>query len=205
MIRYSFENTRVINNSRDTIKVMLKNTSIVYIDGANIWYAQKYMGWLIDWKKLFNYLKEEFKTEKIIYYAAIKEGDISGESQMVRLRKWGYEVKTKKLKRIVSIESKTGFLFKGNFDVEMAIDIILDTHSVTDEQNVILFSGDSDFGYLLDVLHNKFNKKVIVFSTNKFLSWELRKKADELFLLNKLKDRIFYKDLTKTLKSINIT
>ena len=91
---------------------MLKNTSIVYIDGANVWYAQKYMGWLIDWKKLI--------------------------------------------------------------------------------------------GYLLDVLHNKFNKKVFVFSTNKFLSWELRKKADELFLLNKLKDKIFYKELTKASKGINI-
>lgn len=44
-----------------------------FIDAANLFYGgQKSLGWSIDYKKLFKYLKQKFKTIKVYYYAGIE-------------------------------------------------------------------------------------------------------------------------------------
>lgn len=161
---------------------MVKSQSLVYIDGANVWFTQKSLGWKLDWKKVLGFLNNEFKISSVIYYNAVKGGDTKTTEYLSGLEKLGIKVKSKELK---AIHTDKGIIYKGNFDVEMAADIIMDATN-SDIKNIVLFSGDSDFAYLADLLHQKFNKKVFVFSSNKFLSWELRKKADRVYILNKL-------------------
>lgn len=49
----------------------------------------------------------------------------------------------------------------------------------------VLFSGDSDFEYLVKLLHKQ-GKKLYVYSSKKTLSWELKLSADKYFLLENI-------------------
>lgn len=52
---------------------MKKKTSYAFIDASNLFYGGvKSLGWKIDYRKLFNYLKEKYKTSKAFYYAGIE-------------------------------------------------------------------------------------------------------------------------------------
>ncbi|MGB9681179.1 MAG: NYN domain-containing protein, partial [Minisyncoccia bacterium] len=75
-------------------------------------------------------------------------------------------------------------LEKANFDVEMTGDIL---EYKKEFDILILFSGDSDFAYLVEILHRR-NKEVFVYSSRRTFSWELKIKADRYFLLEKLKN-----------------
>jgi len=40
----------------------------VFIDDANMFHSQRRVGWLIDWDKFKDFLKENFKVKFIKYY-----------------------------------------------------------------------------------------------------------------------------------------
>jgi len=113
----------------------MKPKAKVYIDGANMFYTQKKMGWIIDWIKVKNLLKK--KDREIIewrYYVGIKEGDEKMRRYLRYLDKIGFMVIiTKPLKRIKISDSeilfkvyKTNYIYKANFDVEITTDILTD-------------------------------------------------------------------------------
>ncbi len=56
-------------------RVIRKREKPVYsfIDASNLFYGgEKSLGWSIDYKKLFKYLKEKYKARKIFYYGGIE-------------------------------------------------------------------------------------------------------------------------------------
>lgn len=165
----------------------------VYIDGSNIFYTQKQIGWSIDWAKAKKILQENYNVLEIRYYTGLKEGDKKMDRYLKYLRTINFTIITKPLKKIKlrntknSLKtSKTPFIYKANFDVEIAVDILLDKSKLT---KIILFSGDSDFSYLIKKL-KKSGKRVIIFSSRKTLSWELKLVASELHYLEDLKNKI---------------
>lgn len=96
---------------------------------------------------------------------------------------------TKKLlfKEVKKLE-KEGFrlyLPKANFDVEMALDLLLFRKKF---DVFIIFSGDSDLLSVVNFLKSK-GKKVIIISGKKYLSGELAKVADKFIFL----DELYYK------------
>lgn len=157
----------------------------VYIDGANMFYAQKDLGWIFDWVKLKKIVEKKFKCKEFFYYTPLKSKELKQAEQIKRFLKWGFKVITKSPKKI------KGEL-KANFDVEISLDIIL---AIIDgwKGDFVLFSGDSDFAYLVKILNKKFRRKVFVFSTKKFLSWELKYLVDKYFLLEDFKKEIYFK------------
>jgi len=161
----------------------------VYIDGANMFYAQKDLGWLFDWVKVKKLIQQKFECNSFRFYTPLKPKEEKQVAQMDRLKKWGFRVFTKTPKMI------KGEL-KANFDVEISTDIIL---SLLDgwKGNIVICSGDSDFAYLIRVLKKRFNRKVYIYSTKKFLSWELKYLASECLLLENFKDKIFLKNWEK--------
>jgi uncharacterized LabA/DUF88 family protein len=44
----------------------------VYIDGANMFYTQKELGWFVDWAKIKDYLNKEWEVLEIKYYTGVK-------------------------------------------------------------------------------------------------------------------------------------
>jgi len=172
---------------------MGKAKAKIYIDGANIFYTQKDIGFIIDWKRMREYLIRKWDVLEIRYYLGIKQQDENILSYLRYLDHLEFTIITKPLK-IIKIDRyhpmhqlrKFTQIYKGNFDVEMTTDILLDRVNI---EEIVLFSGDSDFDYLAKKLRD-LGKKVTVFSSRKMLSWELKLTTKRYNFLEDLKDQI---------------
>ena len=173
---------------------MNKLKTKVYIDGSNTFHAQKKLGWLIDWYKAKNYLSVSRDIIDWKYYIGVKDGDQEMASFLRYLNKVGISVVTKPLKKIYLNKddpqfeyAKDGRVYKANFDVEMTADMLLETDKITE---IIIFSGDSDFVYLVRKLKN-LGKNVTIYSSRKTISWELKLESAKV---------VFIEDLEKEFK-----
>ena len=171
----------------------MKPKAKIYIDGANMFYTQKKLGWNINWKKAKEYLENYKEVVEWKYYVGVKTDDEKMQNYLRYLNAIGFYVFTKPLKKIKIEKDKDSFkiynknyIYKANFDVEITADILLDK-TKTDE--VIIFSGDSDFQYLCKKLKD-IGKKVIIYSSRKTISWELKLEASEVFYLEDLMETI---------------
>jgi len=171
----------------------MKTKVKVYIDGANMFYTQKKLGWNINWKKAKQYLEEDKEVIEWRYYVGVKADDEKMQKYLSYLNAIGFYVFTKPLKKIKIEKDEDSFklynkshIYKANFDVEITADILLDK---TKADEVVIFSGDSDFQYLCKKLKD-IGKKVIVYSSRKTISWELKLEASEIFYLDDLRKEI---------------
>ncbi|HXK32029.1 MAG: hypothetical protein A2Z68_01185 [Candidatus Nealsonbacteria bacterium RBG_13_38_11] len=171
----------------------MKAKAKVYIDGANMFYAQKKLGWNINWNKTKGYLENYKEVIEWRYYVGTKTDDEKMQKYLRYLNAVGFYVFTKSLKKIKIEKGEDSFkiynknhIYKANFDVEITADILLDK-TKTDE--IIIFSGDSDFQYLCKKLKD-IGKKIIIYSSRKTVSWELKLEASEVFYLEDLIDAI---------------
>lgn len=168
----------------------------IYIDGANIFYTQKKLGWFINWKKMKNYLQENHDILEIRYYTGVKPDDEKMTSFLRYLDNVGISSITKPIK-IIKISSQDPLkkahnykeIYKSNCDVEITTDILLERKEV---DQIILFSGDSDFRYLIKKLKD-LGKKVIIFSSRKTISWEIKLEASRYIYLEDIKEEIIRK------------
>ena len=168
------------------ISQFTKDRVYVFIDAANILYSQQTLGWRVDYEKLKNYFQEECELKGIFFYTGQLGENHKQSSFLEKLRKLGYQVTAKEVKRIQV--SRNTYEWKGNLDVELTIDVI---KNLDNFDTLVLMSGDSDFAPLLDTAKSS-DKRVIVISTKGNISRELLERAKYLNL-KKLKDRISYK------------
>lgn len=163
----------------------------VYIDGANIFYTQRKLGWSFDWKKIKDCLKEQYFISEFRYYVGIKKDDVKMSGYLKYLDAIGFIVITKPIK-VIKISNDHPMrklynyseIYKSNFDVEITTDMIFDRQNIDE---YILFSGDSDFEYLVKRLKGV-GKKVIIYSSRKTLSWELKLAASKYIYLEDNKE-----------------
>jgi|SRR3989344_2996227 len=148
-----------------------KGRVAVFIDAANIFYSQRTLGWRIDYTKLATYLKKETNLDGLYYYTG-KVGAIEKQMSFIdKLKKCGYHVTAKEIKMIKV--SNAQLIPKGSFDVELA----LDAYRLRKQfDTLVLFSGDSDFAYLLDLLKQD-GKQMIVVSMRRHIAKELIMRA----------------------------
>lgn len=165
----------------------------IYIDGANVFYTQKKLGWFIDWKKMKDCLQEKWDVLEISYYTGIKSDDEKMASFLRYLDNVGITPITKLIK-IIKIDnnhpSKKLYnyseIYKSNCDVEITTDALLERKEIDE---IILFTGDSDFQYLIKRLKD-IGKKVIIFSSRKTISWEIKLEATEYIYIEDIKNKI---------------
>ena len=174
-------------------KSQQKPRAKVYIDGANVFYTQRKMGWSIDWEKVKNLVLQEFDVLEFRYYTGLKKGDQRMPSYLRYLDKIGFTTVTKPLKKIAIDKDHPHWqlygytlVYKANFDVEMTADILLERG---DLDSVILFSGDSDFADLAEHLRD-LGKSLVVFASRKTLSWELKLACQEYRFLEGIRGAI---------------
>lgn len=162
----------------------IKGRVAVFIDAANVLYSQKSLGWRINFKLLAKYLKENLDPVFIGYYYGIDD-DNEGQKRFLDIMlDHGYTLRTKPVKFIKL--SSGDIIRKGNLDIELAIDLVLKKDEF---DTCLLFSGDSDFEGVLNLLKQG-GKKIIVLSTKRHVSIELIRVADKYMDLRKLKDKI---------------
>lgn len=155
----------------------------IYIDGANMFYTQRSIGWFINWKSAINFLKEKYNILEIRYYTGIRKNDQKMSQYLSFLRKISIRTITKPLK-IINDNSSGRKIYKSNCDIEIAVDIMLDIDAF---DTLILFSGDSDFVYLIKTLQKSYQKKIFVISSRKTISWEMKLSANSYLFLEDYK------------------
>lgn len=172
----------------------------VYIDGANMLYSQKKMGWNLDWQRLRDYLNQHWEILELRYYTGIKEDDEKMKGFLKYLNYLGYNAITKNLK-VIKIGPEHPLykihhyreIHKSNFDVEMTTDILSELLEGRDNPNhikqILLFSGDSDFNPLIKKLMG-FGVGTVVFASKKMLAWELKFSAFKFVKLEDIKKEV---------------
>lgn len=171
----------------------LSNKTAVLIDGANLFATAKNLGFDIDFKLLKSKLEEKYNVHRIYYYTALVEQD--GEKILLKpLVDWltynGFMLITKSARVMINREGVKKI--KGNMDVEIAVDAmnIANLPGMTD---IVFFTGDGDFRYLVEDIQRK-GVKVTIFSSiitnTAMIADNLRKQCDEFIELDSWKDRI---------------
>ena len=167
------------------IRQFIKGKVYVFVDAANILYSQQTLGWRVDYKKLKEYFEKECDLKAVYFYTGRVGENHKQNSFLKKLEHFGYVVKAKEVKRIKV--SKSAYEWKGNLDVELAIDVL---GNVNNFDTIILMSGDSDFAPLLDAVKVQ-HKRALVMSTKGHISRELLTRA-KYINLKKLKNFISY-------------
>jgi len=131
------------------IQKYLKGKILVIIDAANLESAVKSLGWWIDYAKLYKLFNNNLVE---IRNYCVYHGTDNQNGFFAFLKKRGFKLITKPLKIIEDKTVKNRNLRKANFDVEIAIDVI---ERINKFDTLVLFSGDSDFDYLVRILKGK--------------------------------------------------
>lgn len=166
------------------IKKYLKGRVLVIIDAANLESSVKSLGWWVDYIKLRDLFDDE-KLFEIRDYCVAHNTDNQNKF-FTFLKKNGYKLITKPLKIIKTPEIERGDIRKANFDVEITIDVL---EMIDKFDTLVLFSGDSDFDYLIRKLRSK-GKIVVVISTKHHISKELIASSNKYIDIKKLRSFI---------------
>jgi len=141
----------------------------VFIDGANLFFTQRHLGWQIDFSRLMAFFISSYASVQANYYVPASEPVSDENAAFTRvLTAHGYRITSKPVKRIVNKETGV-IVMKGNLDVELVVDAL---SAVDQYDTFVLFSGDSDFLPLLRALKAK-GKEVLVYSTQGLSAREL--------------------------------
>lgn len=158
-----------------------------FVDASNIIYGSKAEGWLIDQRKLLNYLKHKFQVSKVFFYYGKDSQNAKKEAFLKKLKKFGYILRVKEIKRY-------GKRTKANCDVDLTMDMLL---LMKGYKRAIVLTGDGDFAPLLSYLISQ-KKKIIIISSPKRTAREIRSIAgDEHIDFGSLRYLIEYKKEVK--------
>ncbi|HXF44087.1 MAG TPA: NYN domain-containing protein [Candidatus Paceibacterota bacterium] len=183
------------NEHIEKLKSVAKGKIAVFVDAANLeqsvrdmWvnpkdipedlkhFSTDQLRWSVDYKKLKEFFKSIGVVEMIRFYSA----DFQTESHrgfMYFLRKGlKFTLVTKPLKEYDDHTPEDPHR-KANFDVEIGID---STFYMNKFDTLILFSGDSDFEYLLKFMRGH-GKVALVFSRSGHVAKELPPAASHYF------------------------
>lgn len=155
----------------------------IFIDAANLELSAKSKDWKVDYKKLRSWLESQYKIVYLGFFTARFETK-EHNGFLTFLKKNGYSLVTKPLKHL--LDKERHHLRKANFDVEIAVESIKRSN---DYKTFVLFSGDSDFDYLIKELKRQ-SKETIVVSMKYHVSRELIESADQYIDLRKIKKEV---------------
>jgi len=170
-----------MNSTDFAIVRYLKGKIVVMIDAANLESSVKELNWWVDYDKLRHLFDGDGLID--IRFYSVHHGTDNQSKFFTFLKHHNYTLITKPLKIIKQSDIAAGDLRKANFDVEIAVDAV-EMKDVFD--TFVLFSGDSDFDYLLKYLKKK-GKTTIVVSAKHHIAKELIEISDKYIDLKKLK------------------
>ena len=166
--------------------------------------TEQLLGFVMDWKKLLIFLKNEWHCKKIFFYSGIDAGDIDTENEFIELASqkdcivrskvvFAYKNKDRKI-QVKCPKCANEFLYnvdmsynrKSNCDVDLTIDAMEYAKSGVE---FYIFTGDGDFEYLVKkiiekgvIVHIVSSAKKIKSGPNYFtsrFSTKLRKLTEE--------------------------
>jgi uncharacterized LabA/DUF88 family protein len=162
----------------------------LFIDGPNLHAAARALGFDIDFKRLLEEFRRRGLLTRACYYTTLVEDQ--EYSPLRPLIDWldynGFALKTKPAREFTDREGRKRW--RGDMHVEMAVDLMELSPRL---DHVVLFSGDGDFGPLVEAVQRK-GVRVSVVSTIRssppMAADELRRQADVFIDLADLTDII---------------
>ncbi|MDD5696483.1 MAG: NYN domain-containing protein [Candidatus Pacebacteria bacterium] len=194
---------------------------IAFIDVYNtVNTTERLHNFVIDWRRLYDFLKNKWACERVFFYAGIEIGDVATEDEYALLKNLGYEMRTKPI-MLYKRKNKTinivcfncgkenvksvpmGYDKKSNCDSELTVDAL---ELAKPNTEIILFTGDGDFAYLIERLVVKGASVVLVSSNKKPKIRENRRFSSRLRKLLKTKevDLVEINNIRKKIEKINI-
>jgi len=147
----------------------------VFVDGANMYYAQKRLGWFIDYRRVLGHFawSGDRELSEAYYFTGTDSQPRGRESAFFEyLMHAGYTVRTKSIKLIT--DDATGeTIEKANLDIEIVIDLF---NTISRYDTCVLMSGDGDFERVIEVLRAR-GKRAIVVGLPEMTARELRNAA----------------------------
>ncbi len=155
----------------------------VFVDVPNLLYGQDVDEKPINVGKLLDYLADGRDLVRATAYSPVSDDPseaIEHQKFVAPFVPFEYRIVTKPLKRFADGS------IKGNFDVEMAIDMI----TMADRLDVIaIVSGDADFARAVETVQSR-GLRVEVVAFARSTSLEMRALADRYVELSRLVDRL---------------
>jgi len=174
----------------------------LFIDGSNMFHAQKRMGYFLDYIKLKNHFSKGQDLFDSFYYFGMDTPSSEAQQKFFDYLVFNdFTVRKKDVKTIYDDESGEP-VKKCNLDIEIAIDMF---DHVDNYDKAILFSGDGDFERVVRVLRGK-GKIIDVASCRGMIAKELANEANHLVYLEdyeryiKRTDRPFEKKEKKQIR-----
>lgn len=164
----------------------------IFVDGANMFYAQRDNGWPIEYKKVYQYFGEGKDNDIFAAYYFTGTPPFKDIQQIEKYRKFkraltymGYTVIDKETKVITDRKSGQK-IRKANLDVEITLSVLT---SMRGYDTAIFLTGDSDFAPLLKHLRDN-GKQVIVVSRKQSTAEELINISNKFIDLNEIRAEI---------------
>lgn len=162
----------------------------IFVDGANMFYAQRDNGWHIDYEKVYKYFTEGKQIWGAYYFTGTPPYDNISEIREYRKFKGalihiGYYVVDKEAKIIedrVTGERK----LKANLDVEITLNIMA---SIGSYDELVFLGGDSDFAPLIKHLRES-GKHVTCVGRRQSTALELINVSNRFIDLNEIREEI---------------
>ena len=162
----------------------------LFIDGANLHYTAKALGFDIDYKRLLEEFSRRGQVLRAYYYTTINE---SSDYVSIRpLIDWlaynGFTVRAKPTREIDDGEGRRRL--KRALGIDVAVDAL---EMAAHVDRIVLFSGDGDFRPLLEAVGRR-GVHIAVVSTIRtkppMIADELRRQANEFIELDTLRSAI---------------
>ena len=159
----------------------MKDCEIVYafVDNQNLVMGVKRLGWTLDFKRFYVYLREKYHVTKVYIFL----GFIFSNSHLYKyLRSVGYTLVFRK----VTYDKKNKI--KGNVDVDLTVQVLID---IDKYDKAILVTSDGDFYPLVLELQRRGKLLTIMSPHSKTCSRLIKISAKEKILyLDKLENKL---------------
>jgi uncharacterized LabA/DUF88 family protein len=175
---------RAIDDLGTRIETSTKRAKVgVFVDVPNVLYGADHLDGTINMGKLLDYLVGGRDVVRATAYSPVSDDPsepVERQRFVAPFVPHGYRIVTKPLKRFADGS------IKGNFDVEMAIDMV----TMAERLDVVsVVSGDSDFARLVEVIQGRgVRVEVVAFAGS--TSVEMRSLADRYIELGAIYDQI---------------
>lgn len=144
------------------IRDMKPKVNFAFIDSQNLNLGVRSQGWVLDWRKFRQYLRDKYSVTK----AFLCIGYVAGNERLYAdLQSFGYILILKPTLEL------PGGKVKGNVDAELVLHTMIEYPKYT---QAIIVSGDGDFYCLIEYLELK-QKLLRILAPNKKYSSLLRK------------------------------
>jgi uncharacterized LabA/DUF88 family protein len=158
----------------------------IFVDGANMFYAQRVLGWHLDFARVIEYFTRGRELYNAFYYTGVQvPPDNSQRDFLTALRHLGFTIREKSIKETLD-QSSNAVIRRANLDIEIVVDMF---NTVTRYDLAILMSGDGDFERAVELIRSK-GKEIVGVGTRGMISSELENACDRYVKLEDIRSEV---------------